>query len=223
MGALTAPRQRRVRFFSEGTGGWHWAAGWTDALILGALTEFACFVPVGFAATTLLPPVRDGAGGARSILPAWRRNCTTALPCVTRPPGPGAWRRLSVRHFLLGCLLGAWAGVTWRRGWRPLCSPTSPCWLWAGPCPGGGMASLEEVFSFEVPPRSAVSPTPHLECRGSPGSPSHEQTRTLQGGATPRVPLLGPVRNAAQSDGPSASGCYLVPVVLPAARGKPAT
>ncbi len=97
-----------------------WIVGWIGALVLGALRDFAYFVPVGFGATRLVPVgsgrLRRRSINLRGLLVA---TALTALACVTKVVR--SWYLAAVVGLafpLSGCLFGVWAHAIWLRGWR---------------------------------------------------------------------------------------------------------
>jgi len=89
-------------------------------LAFTALGEWACFVPLGFAAALVVP---------RST--GWRRRLPINVPglllagalvaLVFTVKIGGSWNLVAAVGLtipLLGCLFGAWMGTTWRRGGR---------------------------------------------------------------------------------------------------------
>jgi hypothetical protein len=94
--------------------------GWIGGLVLMNLLEFAYFVPLGFIAAMVV--ARKPGRGRRfllGVLTAGVAGTLTVAICgigtiLARPQGTPADLVLP----LLGSLLGAWAGMTWLRGWR---------------------------------------------------------------------------------------------------------
>ena len=93
---------------------------WMGGLAFTALGEWACFVPLGFAAALVVP---------RST--GWRRRLPINVPglllagalvaLVFTVKIGGSWNLVAAVGLaipLLGCLFGAWMGTTWRRGGR---------------------------------------------------------------------------------------------------------
>ncbi|MCL5279571.1 MAG: hypothetical protein M1376_06660 [Planctomycetes bacterium] len=94
--------------------------GWMGGLVRATLGEWACFVPLGFAATLIVP---------RST--GWRRRLPINVPglllagvlatLVFTVKIGGSWSPVAAVGLmipLLGCLFGVWMGTTWRRGGR---------------------------------------------------------------------------------------------------------
>jgi hypothetical protein len=98
----------------------HQLVRWMGGLAFTALSEWACFIPVGFVATLVVP---------RST--GWRRRLPISVPglllagvlaaLVFAVKIGGSWSLAAAVGLtipLLGCLFGAWMGTTWRRGRR---------------------------------------------------------------------------------------------------------
>ncbi len=98
----------------------HRLVGWMGGLALTALGEWACFIPLGFAAALVVP---------RSA--GWRRRLPISVPgllltgvlaaLVFMVKIGGSWSLIAAVGLtipLLGCLCGAWMGTTWQRGGR---------------------------------------------------------------------------------------------------------
>ena len=167
----------------------HRLVGWMGGLVLAALWEGACFVPVGFTAALVAP---GGRGGRRRL---WSGALAVMIAgglaaLVYTVEIRGAWSLAAAVGFvlpLLGCLFGAWMGTTWRRGWRAR--------LWFGPkalllacliALGAGAIlwlSLEErPLPFEAAPVTSAEKRRLVDLVRSrnPRSLKEGQTHTLQ-------------------------------------------
>ena len=98
----------------------HQLVRWMGRLVFTALSEWACFIPLGLVATLAVP---------RST--GWRRRLPIGIPglllagvlaaLVFTVKIGGSWSLAAAVGLtipLLGCLFGAWMGTAWRRGGR---------------------------------------------------------------------------------------------------------
>jgi hypothetical protein len=98
----------------------HQLVRWMGGLVLRALGEWACFIPLGFVATLVAP---RSAGRLRRLpisIPGLLLASALAAVVFAVKIG-GSWSlaaALGLTIPLLGCLFGAWMGTTWRRGGR---------------------------------------------------------------------------------------------------------
>lgn len=85
---------------------------WLGGLFLVGLTQFACFIPMGFLAALvfLRRPLK-----LHVLLLAGVIGVAVAVPAAGLTSGPTAAIGLVLAW--LGCLFGVWTGATWRRGW----------------------------------------------------------------------------------------------------------
>ena len=93
---------------------------WFDGVLLAALWEFACFLPVGFVAALLAP---RGSGRFRRFLirlsAMSMAGAIAVLVYVVEFAGSGRPAvALGLVFPLLGCFFGVWMGATWLRGRR---------------------------------------------------------------------------------------------------------
>ena len=93
---------------------------WFDGVLLAALWEFACFLPVGFIAALLAP---RGSGRFRRFLIRLSAmslaGVVAVLVYLVKFAGPGRpAAALGLAFPLLGCFFGVWMGATWLRGRR---------------------------------------------------------------------------------------------------------
>jgi len=98
----------------------HRLVRWMGGLAFTTLGEWACFIPVGFVATLVVP---RSTGWLRrlpiSISGLLLAGALTALVFTVKIGGSWSLAAgVGLTIPLLGCLFGAWMGTTWRRGRR---------------------------------------------------------------------------------------------------------
>jgi hypothetical protein len=158
-------------------------------LACAALAEWACFLPLGFVATLVVP---------RST--GWRRRLPVHVPglllagvlaaLVFTVKIGGSWSLVAAMGLtipLLGCLFGAWMGTTWRRGRRARLWLVPKAALLLGLAALGAGVLLWLSLENGPLPFDAARVTSaekrrlvHLIRRKSPRSLEEGQTHTLQ-------------------------------------------
>ena len=93
---------------------------WFDGVLLAALWEFACFIPVGFVAALVAP--RGSGRFRRFLIRLSAVSLAGAIAVLVYLVGfAGSGRpavALGLVFPLLGCFFGVWMGATWLRGRR---------------------------------------------------------------------------------------------------------
>lgn len=163
--------------------------GWLGGLTCAALGEWACFLPLGFVATLVVP---------RST--GWRRRLPVHVPglllagvlaaLVFTVRIGGSWSPVVAMGLtipLLGCLFGAWMGTTWRRGRRARLwlVPKAALLLGLAVLGAGSLLwlSLEDrPLPFDAAPVTSAEKRRLVQLirRNSPRALEEGQTQTLQ-------------------------------------------
>jgi len=98
----------------------HRLAEWLGGLVLTPVTALAYFVPIGLLAALVVPRSTKRFARLRTGVSILAISCIPAVLVRVTHVG-GHWEAVFAPGLippLLGCLLGIWIGVTWRRGWR---------------------------------------------------------------------------------------------------------
>jgi hypothetical protein len=103
-----------------GLQGLHGPVGWIGELVLSVFWEFAYFATAGFLGAVIVP---HNSGWLYWVPVSLRAlvvvSMLAVLVCAVKIAGsPYPVGMVDLVLPLLGCLFGAWAGVTWLRGWR---------------------------------------------------------------------------------------------------------